>query len=377
MKLKHLLIIAAPLMLFACESGDPVEAKKKELSDAKTELFNIRAKISTLEKDLANLGVVEENPNLALVTTIDVQKKPFFHRVDFRGSVQSRNNVLISAETPAAVQEVRVVQGQQVKKGQLLIVQDSEILKKNIKELESSLNLATTMFERQEKLWQQNIGTEVQYLESKNRKESLELKLSTTKSQLSKTRIRAPFDGIVDLVDVRVGEMAQPGFPIIRLVSMSNMYLKADVSESYVGKFNVGQAVDIFFPSTDVKLKSKVRSIGQVINPQNRTFEIEVMIPDDLIVKPNMITVITLADYQNEKAYTIPTKIIQDDRIGKFVFSVVTNEGVEMVKRMDIELGVTYANQTEIKSGVNEGDLLVVKGGLGLADGGVVKVVTE
>lgn len=377
MKLKYLLLLVTPLAFFACEPGDPIEAKKKELTDAKTELFNVREKISNLEKELAELGVTEENPNLALVTTMEVAKKHFTHKVDFRGTVQSRNNVLISAETPAAVQDVRVVEGEQVKKGQILVVQDGEILKNNIKELESSLALANTMYERQKQLWDQNIGTEVQYLEAKNRKESLELKLSTTKSQLRKTQIRAPFDGIVDMIDVRVGEMAQPGFPIIRVVSMSKMYIKADVSESFVGKFNVGQEVDVYFPSTDLKLKSTVRSIGLVINPNNRTFEIEVRIPNDLKVKPNMITVITLADYENKEALVIPTKIIQDDRMGKFVYKVVQAEGKDTVKRLDIDLGITYANETEIKTGLNDGDLLVVKGGLGLTDGGEIKIVEE
>ena len=377
MKIKYILLLLTPLVFSACDPGDPVEAKKKELTAAKTELFDIREKITTLEKELAELGVTEENPNLALVTTTAVTRKPFIHMVDFRGTVQSRNNVLISAESPAAVQDVRVVEGQQVKKGQILVVQDGEILRQNIKELESSLDLANTMYERQKKLWDQNIGTEVQYLEAKNRKESLELKLSTTKSQLRKTQIKAPFDGIVDKIDVRVGEMAQPGFPIIRLVSMSRMYIKADVSESFVGKFSVGQEVDVYFPSTDVKLESTVRSIGQVINPNNRTFEIEVRIPNDLKVKPNMITVITLADYQNLEALTIPTKIIQDDRLGKFVYKVVKAEGKDVVKRLDIDLGITYANETEIKSGLNDGDLLVVKGGLGLTDGGEIKIVEE
>lgn len=378
MKLKHISLVAIALLFtMACEQGTEIESKKKELAKAKAELFAAKEKISNLEKELIALGVEETNTNLTLVTTMKVEQKKFEHKVDVRGTVQSRNNVLISAETPAAVQTVHVVEGQEVKKGQLLVTQDSEIIKKNIKELESSLELATTMFGRQEKLWEQNIGTEVQYLESKNRKESLELKLSTTKSQLSKTKIRAPFEGVVDKIDIRVGEMTQPGFPIIRLVSMSRMYIKADVSESFVGKFKKGQDVDVYFPSTDAKVKSKVKALGLVINPNNRTFELEVSIPDNLVVKPNMIAVLTLADYTKAEAIAVPTKVIQSDRLGKYVFKTEKTGDVTVVKRLDVELGVTYGNDTEIKTGLNQSDELVVKGGLGLKDGNQVKIVTE
>ena len=375
MNLKNLSIILLALVIFSCEQTDEIEAKKSELTEAKEQLFTLKSKISKLERELVELGVVEVNTNLTLVSTITISKKPFYHQVDVRGAVQSRNNVLISAETPAAVQQVLVVEGQQVKKGQTLIVQDGEVLKRSIKELESSLELATTMYERQQKLWEQNIATEMQYLEMKNRKESLELKLATTRSQLNKTRIKAPFNGVVDMIDVRVGEMAQPGLPIIRLVSMSNMYIKADVSESFIGKFSKGQKVKVYFPSTDFTIHSKISSIGQVINPNNRTFEIEISIPSNgAKVKPNMITVLTLADYFNKNALTVPTNIIQSDRRGKYAYSVVEEEGNSVVRRVDIEPGITYGTETEIKQGLIGGETLVLKGGIGLTEGGIVEV---
>jgi RND family efflux transporter MFP subunit len=375
MNFKNLSIILLVLVIFSCEQTDKIEAKKNELTEAKEELFTLKAKVSKLEAELVELGVVEVNTNLTLVSTITINQKPFSHHVDVRGAVQSRNNVLISAETPAAVQNILVTEGQQVRKGQLLITQDGEVLNRTIKELESSLELATTMHERQKKLWEQNIGTEVQYLEMKNRKESLELKLATTKSQLNKTRIKAPFNGVVDMIDVRVGEMAQPGMPILRLVSMSNMYIKADVSESFIGKFYKGQKVKVYFPSTDYTIHSKISSIGQVINPNNRTFEIEIIIPaNGAKVKPNMITVLTLVDYENKNAMVVPTNIIQSDRMGKFAFLVGEEEGNTVVRRVDIEPGITYGSETEIKQGLSGGETLVLKGGIGLTEGGIVEV---
>jgi len=375
MKFKSLSILLVAAASIACETTDEIVAKKGELTEAKAELFEIKAKITKLEGELVDLGVVETHRNLTLVSTFTLIEKPFVHRVDVRGSVQSKNNVLISAEISAAVQEVYVVEGQQVNKGQLLIAQDGEVLKRTIKELESSLDLATTMHNRQEKLWQQNIGTEVQYLEMKNRKESLDLKLATSRTQLSKTHIKAPFTGVIDKIDVRVGEMAQPGRPIVRLVSMSNMYVKADVSESYIGKFKKGQEVKIYFPSTDYTINSRISSIGQVINPNNRTFELEIKIPTNgAKVKPNMVTVLTLADYENKKAMVVPTNIIQSDRMGKFAFKVVGGDGKSLVRRVKLKLGITYGSETEIISGLEGGEVLVLKGGIGLTEGGIVEV---
>ena len=375
MNLKNLAFILLALVIFSCEQTDEIKAKQSELSQAKEELFTLKSKITRLEAELVELGFVEANPNLTLVSTISVNPKLFLHQVDVRGAVQSRNNVLISTETAAVVQNILVVEGQQVQKGQLLITQDGEVLNRTIEELESSLELATTMFERQKKLWEQNIGTEVQYLEMKNRKESLDLKLATTKSQLNKTKVKAPFNGVVDMIDVRVGEMAQPGMPIIRLVSMSNMYIKADVSGSFIGKFHKGQKVKVYFPSTDYTIDSKISSIGQVINPNNRTFELEISIPaNGAKVKPNMITVLTLADYENENAIAIPTNIIQSDRMGNYAFLVQEEEGKSVVHRVDIETGITYGNETEIKQGLSGGETLVHKGGIGLTDGGIVEV---
>ncbi len=366
-----------PLFFVSCTETNEIEAKKKELTAAKTELFELKARVAKLEKELAAMGAIESDPNLTLVSTFTVKQQPFVHKVDVRGTVRSRNNVLISAETPAAVQQVLVVEGQQVTKGQVLIIQDGEILRKTIKELEASLDLAKTIYERQQKLWDQNIGTEVQYLEAKNKKESLELKLATTRSQLAKTRIKAPFDGIVDMIDARVGEMLQPGVPVIRIVSMSNMYIKADVSESFIGKFRKGQKVKVYFPSTDKMLNSTISSIGQVINPNNRTFEIEVSLPNHYQVKPYMIAVLTLADYENPKALVVPTKIIQSDRMGNFVYRVVEKDSTTVVQRADITVGITYNNDTEITSGLTEGEVLVLKGGIELTDGAAVKVVED
>ncbi len=365
------------LVVTACDPADEVAQKKKELATAKQQMLELQARIAKLEQELQAMGALENHQNLTKVSVYEVREKPFTHYVDVRGTVRSRNNVVLSAESPAVVQEIPVVEGQEVKKGDILVVQDGEILRKNIEELKSSLALARTIYERQKKLWEQNIGTEVQYLEAKNRMETLQLKLATTQTQLAKTRIKAPFNGIVDEIMVRVGEIAQPGMPVIRLVSMANMYISAEVSESFVGKFRKGQPVEVYFPSIDYKVKSTIAAIGQVINPENRTFQLEIRLPVDRRLKPNMIAVVTLADYHNPRALVVPSRIIQTDRLGQFLFRIVEEEGATKVKRTAIETGVTAGNETEITKGLLPGDKVVLDGGIGLADGMMVEVVSS
>lgn len=372
--LTYLLAIVFTLAITSCEEQSEVEKKKADLAKYKAELFQLKADIKLLEDELVEMGAIEINTNLALVSTYTVERKRFTHKVDIRGAVKSRNNIMISAEIPATVIRVYVVEGQAVKKGQLLIAQDAQTLVRTIKELESSLQLATTIYQRQQKLWESNIGTEVQYLETKNRKESLELKLATTRTELSKTRIKAPFSGVIDKVDIRNGEIAQPGIPLIRLVSLSRMYIKADVSESYAGKFKKGQSVEVYFPSTDQRVNSRISAIGQVVNPQNRTFEVDVRISNNKNLKPNMITVLTLTDYVNNDAVTVPTNIIQTDRAGKFVYVLSEQDDKVMAVRVDIETGITYGNETEVLAGLSGNEVIVDKGGHDIADGSLVKI---
>lgn len=379
--MKNLTYISAFLlviiMAISCDEKSEVEQKKDQLTQYKEELFELKSNISQLEKELLDLGALETHTNFALVSTLTVERKEFAHKVDVRGAVKSRNNILISAEVPGAVTSVKVVEGQQVKKGQLLIVQDAQVLMRSINELESSQELATTIFERQKKLWESNIGTEVQYLEAKNRKESLDLKLATTRSELSKTRIKAPFSGVIDLVNIRNGEIAQPGVPVIRLVSLAKIYIKADVSESYVGKFKQGQPVQVYFPSTERTINTTISAIGQVVNPQNRTFEVEVRISNVENLKPNMITVLTLTDYVNNDAVTVPTNVIQTDRGGKFLYQISERDGNPVAVRVDIETGITYGNETEVLSGLSGDEVIVDKGGHDISDGALIQVANQ
>lgn len=363
------------VVVTACAPKTEDDKKLAEYEKAKTELEKQKAKVHELKMELEAAGLIQESDNLSLVTTFELKPAVFEHRIDVRGSVQSRGNITLSPESPGQVTKISVKEGDKVKKGQVLAVQDAEVLKNSIEELKTSLDLANTMFERQKKLWDKNIGTEVQYLEAKNRKESLERKLATTRSQLAKTIIKAPFSGVIDLVNVRVGEMVQPGQPILRLVSLEKMYIKADASEAYVGKFRDGQKVDVYFPSIDKKVESKVSAVGQVIEPQNRTFELEVQIPTNGSIKPNMIAVLSIADYTSKNALAIPTNLVFTDRNGAFVYLLKKVDDKDVAMRADISLGITSGTKTEILGGLDAGDVVIEKGIYDISNGAQVKVV--
>lgn len=372
-KLGYILLVTL-IIFVACEQPTDIENKKEEYEKAKTELAELKAKVQELKVELEAAGVLQKNENLSLVTIFKLEPAVFEHSIDIRGTVKSRGNITITPETPARVNKVLVKEGEKVKMGQTLVVQDAEVLLNTIAELRTSLDLAKTIYTRQKKLWDQNIGSEVQYLEAKNRKQSLERKLVTANSQFAKTRIQAPFSGTIDKVDVRVGQNIQPGQPILRLVSLTDMYIKATVSESYVGRFESNQEVSIFFPSTGEELEAKISAIGQVIEPKNRTFELEIIIPFGSKIIPNMVAVISISDYENEKALAIPTNIVFTDSKGFFVYQLKKSEGKDVAIRTDITLGLTAGINTEILSGLAEGDVIIDKGIYDISNGSQVKI---
>ncbi len=371
-KIGYILLVV--FLIVACEKETDLDKKKAAYEKAKTELDEQKAKVHALKLELEEAGVLKINDNRSLVTTFELKSSVFEHKIDIRGTVKARGNITISPEIPARVTKVLVKEGEKVKMGQILVVQDAEVLRNNIAELQTSLDLAATIYKRQKKLWDKNIGTEVQYLEAKNRKESLERKLATSKSQLSKSIIKAPFSGVIDRIDARVGQHVQSGMPILRLVSLADMYMKADVSESYVGKFEQGQKVAIYFPSTGVEFEAKISAIGQVIEPKNRTFELEILIPSNEKIKPNMVAVISISDYKNNEALVIPTNIVFTDSKGVFVYQLKQAEGKNVAIRTDITLGLTYGINTEILSGINAGDVIVDKGIYDISNGSQVKI---
>jgi RND family efflux transporter MFP subunit len=250
---------------------------------------------------------------------------------------------------------------------------DSEAIQRSIEELENSLSLARTVFEKQERLWNQKIGTEIQYLEAKSRKEGLEKSLASLKTQLSKSTIRAPFNGTVETVRVRVGELVQPGSQLFQFVGESDLFIEADISESYIGALAKGDSVEINFPSINKNITTKVSATGSIINPNNRTFKVEVFLPNLPEVKPNMISVLKIQDYSNKESVIVPAHLILADTKGDYLFAVENG----LAKKKYVTRGYTSGDQTEIVEGLTGTEVLVDKGFREVGDNFSVNVAKQ
>lgn len=376
--MKQNIIIALVLIVIAAGcGGSDLDTKKKELAKTRAEVKALNDKIATLEAEIAALdGDSQQVDRNAVLVNYQVLKPAGFnHTIDVRGNVASRTNVYLSSESAGRILEVSAVEGRKVKRGEVLVRLDNDILKNNVAEVKTALELAEAVFERQSALWEKNIGTEIQYLEAKNRKESLERQLATLQSQLAKTVIRAPFSGTVDGVEARVGEMAQPGMPLVRVVNQDQMYLEADISERYIGKFAVGDNVSVYFPIQDITVESEITAISEVINLENRTFHVEFDLPKmDFVVKPNQVVVVNMVDYTTADSMVIPTELILTDAQGKFIYTLIDENNELRATKTRVEVGLTSKGKTEIVNGLSDGDMVVLQGYRDLTEGSIVQV---
>ncbi|GIV36180.1 MAG: MexH family multidrug efflux RND transporter periplasmic adaptor subunit [Cyclobacteriaceae bacterium] len=377
---KALYLVIIMLSSYACsktESND-IAGKKRELEKARNELAELNKKIRALEKEISAVDpdFARQVRKTIPISVIQAVKKPFEHMLEVRGAIESRTNVVINAQAAGEIKHVHVREGQLVKAGQLLVSLDTEILQNTLAELEASLALAVETYERQARLWQQKVGTEMQYLQAKSNKESLEHRIATLRAQIEQAMVRAPFSGTVDELPAKTGMVVTPGVPLVRLVGREQMYVKADVSEKFIGRFKAGDRVNIYFPAMEKRLASSVASVGQVINPENRTFTVEVTLPvTGFAVKPNQVVILELSDYVNKEAFAVPTRIIQRDEEGQFIYLAEESEGRIIARKRYVITGVTSGNLTEITDGLREGDRIVEEGYRDLVEGVEVEIV--
>ena len=374
--LKGILFLSLAGMI-ACGPTE-LEKKKAKLKKYKKEVLALNGKITNLEQEIASLDpeFAKANREATLVTTMPVKTGRFEHFVEVSGSVESHKNITLSSEMIGSIQNIYVEEGDNIRKGQVLIKLDDKVLQNSINEVKTSLELAETVFERQSNLWEQNIGTEIQYLEAKNNVASLKSKLSTLQSQMEKAVIRAPFNGSIDKTFIKEGEMAQPGVPLVRIVSLEDMYIEADLSESFVGKFKKGQDVEVEFPSLNAVFTSKLSAVGQVIDKNNRTFSIEVELPKNgYTPKPNLIAILRLKDFEKENAVVVPTNLIQIDNQGDFIYVMENADSLNIAKKVQVKRGATYKDHTMIEEGLTGNETLIDEGNREVAEGHIVKVV--
>lgn len=297
------------------------------------------------------------------VKTIKPEK--FISYFEVNGFVEALQNAFISPELNGQIKQINVEEGQRVSKGDILAVLNTDITRKGVEELKTGLEFATVTFEKQKELWDQKIGSEIQFLQAKNTKESLEKKLETLEEQLEMANVRAPFDGIVDEIFSKVGEMGTPGRQIVQLVNLSKLIVEADVSEAYISKINKGDTVQINFPAyPDIVLYEPIYRTGNVINPDNRTFKIQVRINNvGEKFKPNIMANIKIEDYVNDSAFVVPSIIIKKDiNKGSFIFEAQKTDSSVVANKIFIEPGVSYNDKTVIKKGVTKNQQIIVDG---------------
>jgi RND family efflux transporter MFP subunit len=332
----------------------------KELQAKKTQ---IQADLAKIEAALATLNVKKEE---ALVSVMTIKDTLFNHYLDIQGSVNTKENMLIQPEIPGTLIALNVKAGQRVSKGQVLGRVDDGGSSQQVASLETQYQLAKTTFERQKNLWNQKIGSEIQYLQAQTQMLSLQRSVAQAKAMLAKTVIRAPFSGTIDEVFVERGQVVAAGPQgLMRIVNLNNMYVSTSVPESYIGKLKVGTEVDVFLTSLNKNYKGKVRQVANFINPNNRSFGIEVSIPNpENLLRPNQVAKLKVIDYVAKNAIVVPTSVIQEDGKGnKYVYvasDVKANTAI--AKQVIVTLGKSSDNVTEIVSGLSVDDVIVTEG---------------
>ncbi|MCB0466791.1 MAG: efflux RND transporter periplasmic adaptor subunit [Aequorivita sp.] len=349
-----------------------IKAKRAELNkqqrDLKADIDKLNQYIDSHEK--------KERP--ALITAEVIKDTLFKHYVEVQGNVETDQNVVLNAEYSGVLTNVYVKEGQRVSKGQRLAKIDDGGMSSQVAQQEAQLALAKTTFERQERLWQQKIGSEIQYLQAKTNYEAAKNATQQMRSQLAKTVITAPFSGVVDEIISDPGQVVVPGqTPIIRLVNLSNMYVKASIPETYLKNIKKGTQVMVKLASINEEFTGTVRQVSNYINPNNRSFEIQVEIPNkDGLVKPNLIATVKVNDYSAENAITVPENILQENAAGETIAYIYHpfNDSIGIAKRVLLETGLSYQNHTEVKSGLKKGDTIIKEGAKTLRDGQKVTI---
>lgn len=364
-------VFVAGSLLAAC-SATSSDDKGKQLENLKTQQAEIAKQIAALEKEMPADTTVKVKAKEVVVTEVAVRK--FDHYVQTQGSIESEDNAVVSAKTPGVVTNVYVQEGQQVAKGQVLAQLDNAMILRNIEGLKSQVDLANSVFQRQKNLWDQKIGTEVQFLQAKANKENLEKQLASLEEQNNMTRIRAPFAGTVDEVNAKVGENAAPQAPAFRVVNTSNLKLTAKVSEAYVTNIKKGNKAIVSIPELNKDIQATVSFVGRNIDQLSRTFTVEVKLPSLENLRPNMTGVIKVIYFTDANAVTVPVNVVQTLNNEKVVY-VAEADGKNVVARKRVvTVDGVFDNLAQIKSGIKAGDKIISFGYQGLSDGEVIKM---
>lgn len=368
--------------LVGCSPKSDKQGMLRDLEDQRAtyeqKIIEIDEQIFALkEAIIAEGGALLGLPEMTAVNADTIRWMPFRHYIEIQGNVESDNNIFIPAESPGIVKKIYVDEGDRVTRGQVLAELDAELIRKSLEEVQLNLELATTVFERQQRLWDQKIGSEMQYLQAKNNKENLEKRLSTIREQLQKTKIIFPISGVVDQVAIKEGEAAAAGFGAIRVVQNSNLKVKAQVSEKYIMNIQSGDPVEVQISGVNLDFRSRITAVSSVIDPDARTFSVEVAIPKEFTnLANNMLAVLKLNDYTNEKAITVPVNVVQTTGEEEFLFLAVPDAGAWKAEKRIVQTGMKSGNRVEILSNnITPGEMVIISGFQNIASGQPLSIV--
>ena len=355
------------VLLAACA---PKTDKKAELEQLKVQRDQLNTQIAQLE---AIVNPSENDKVKAVAVKIDtISNSVFSHFIEVQGIVDADQNVSVSPQSPGIVTAVYAKEGMAVKRGQLLAALDDMVLKESKNEIQTQLDLATTIFNKQKALWEKNIGSEVQFLQAKANKESLERRIKTIDEQIALMRVTSPINGTVEDVPLKVGQLASPGAPnsVIRIINMSTAKVEAEVSETFATRIKNGNQVIVSFPDLGKEIATTLHFTSRFIDPSNRTFKVECKLQSgEVELRANMIAYVKINDYTNEKALCLPVNNVQSNQSGKFVY-VARQEGAQWIAaRQPVKTGVDYNGVVEILEGLSEGDIIVSSGFQNLKEG--------
>ncbi len=372
--LTYIIIVA---LFFSC--GKDTDQSNESLTQLQDKKISITKSIDSLNSILrtieSNIDKLDNNKNLQAISIITPKEESFKHYIEIQGVVKSDKNIVLRSELGGTVLQIFVREGQQVKKGTVLVQLDDSNLKNNMAELNTQIILAKTTYDRQKRLWEQKIGSEMQYLQTKTQYESLENSVNTLKDQANKMKLIAPFSGVVDEIFPKKGELTNPQTQVVRLVNLDEVYVEADVTETYLPYIKIGNETLIRFPSINKEIISTVAQVGNVINPNNRSFKTKINIPNkDNDLKPNLLADIKIVDLETN-GIVIPSNLIQKDHIGdSYVYTVSNKNSEYLITKKLVKIANEYNHNSLIEDGLSANDTLVDKGARFVRNGEIVRI---
>lgn len=387
--MKNSILLLCILLFIQCKSSDKQTTAEiiasNDLAAIQTKKAEVVKNMNTLKQELESLneviGQLDNEQKFLLVTSIVTKVAPYDHFVSFQGTLETDKNIVMYPEIPGLLKSIKVVEGQRVKKGDVLAIISDSGLVDQLQQLEIQLTLAKTTYERQNRLWKQKIGSEMQFLQAKTQYLSLEKSIAQMKDQVAKTTITAPFDGIVDHILADVGSSLAPGMtPVVRVINLDEMKVSAQIPEIHLNNIKKAAKVAVNIPVLNKTLLAEINAVGNFINPNNRSFRVEIGLENSTgDLKPNMTVLLSINDYKNEAAILVPSKNILEDQAGsKYVYTLETvsgQEGMYKAIKTFVKTGKNSDNKTEILEGLSAGDQIVEDGIRLVKDQQLVKII--